>query len=135
MSSLQGWCRVEEFNEPVHYDFTPKMKKDFKERKISRTSLAPVWGQESYYFNDPVWELNSGPRQNDNPMIKYQQDWVETKLQCPFCNHDYWNLTYAVTLRPSEESIFDPQKIFYILLCPKCERAVEAIPRKLVDVI
>lgn len=124
---------MEEFKPPVGYDFTLLMKQDLKKRRISQTTLVYVWGQDSDYFGDVAWELNSGPRMNDDPMVKYQQEWVEMRLICPFCNHDHWNQTNAVTLRPSEEEVFDPEKEFYIMLCPKCERAVEVIPRKIID--
>ncbi len=120
------------FTPPAQFDFTPELIGIFKKSKMSTTTLAPLWGQPIEYFDDYDLELNSGPRQNNDPKIKYQQEWVGKNLFCPFCLHDSWVLTYAMRLRKPEELWYDPHKFFYTLVCPKCKRAVEAIPRELV---
>lgn len=117
---------------PVSLEFTPDLYEEFNKRLISQTSMAPVWGQHRSYFGEMEWELNAFGRMNNNKKIKWQQEWVEINMWCPFCLHTKWNLTYAHVLEKADEYVYDPERQYYALLCPKCERCVECIPRQLV---
>jgi hypothetical protein len=120
------------FTSPTTLDFSPSMRRNYEEFKISNTSFGPLWGQHISYFDDNWIELNAGPRQNDDSHVKYQQNWVEQNLYCPFCFHTDWNLTYAVSLKEPERIWYDPEDTMYALVCPRCERVVEAIPKELI---
>jgi hypothetical protein len=122
-----------DFEPPGQLEFTPELRKNFHKYKISKTSLAPLWGQPAIYCDEYDFELNAGPRQNSDPKVKYQQQWVETSLSCPFCLHTDWVLTYAMRLGKAEELWYDPQGFYYLLPCPKCQRIVDIIPRKVVN--
>lgn len=124
-----------EFERPIPLDFQPKHQKAFEASRMSKTSLAPVWGQHASFFSEPLLELNAGPKQTFDGFVKYQQAWVERNLLCPFCDHVNWNMTYCVAFHPPEQFIYDPSQEFYVLLCPKCERAAECIPRQLVGAL
>lgn len=117
---------------PETLDFTPEHYEKFDQLKISETSLAPVWGQPREYFGEQEWELNAFGRMSNDPRIKYQQEWVEENLECPFCEHIDWNETYACVLKEPEIWVYDKHKQYYVLLCPKCERCVEALPRQII---
>lgn len=120
------------FTPPPQLEFTPELVKRFKSYKISGTELAPLWGQYIDYFDNYEFELNAGPRQNNDPKVKYQQEWVARNIHCPFCLHDDWAMTYAMKLGKPEQQWYDPDGLFYVLICPKCHRAVEALPRQLI---
>jgi len=120
------------FKAPESIDFLPQHYEKFKDYKISNTALAPLWGQHRSYFGEQVWELNAFGRMNYDKGVKWQQTWVEENLTCPFCHHTEWNLTYAMALAPSEAFVYDKEDNFYALICPSCERCVEAIPRTLI---
>ena len=121
------------FRSPTALDFTPHLKERFKESKMSLTNLAPLWGQHISYFGELGLELNAGPRQNNDPKVRYQQDWIDRNLGCPFCMHTNWALSYAMELREPEQQWYDPHNFFYTLMCHKCERAVEVVPKELVE--
>jgi hypothetical protein len=134
----QVWVDIIDAPPPGHHpphalDFTPLHYEKFKASTISKTPMAPLWGQPISYFNELVVELNAGPPQVQEPKVRYQQAWVERNIKCPFCYHSEWALAFVYNLRPEDEWVYDPQKQYYAFLCPRCVRCVESIPRQLVN--
>ncbi len=111
---------------PLPLVFTEKEKVAFKQMSISEAPLAPLYGQNATYFGKPVIEFNSGFDQGqvEGYPVAYRQKWVR-KMTCPFCSHDDWNQTVAVELREPEKEYYSNE--YLALICPRCDRCVDAI--------
>jgi hypothetical protein len=117
------------YRRPERFDFSPQELKYFRGRKISRTPVAPLYGQHRDYFGETVLELNANPDlgQMEDWPVRYRQGWIE-RIVCPFCQWEGFSSIHAVALRYPEQVHYSGD--YLMLICPRCERAIESIPYK-----
>ncbi len=111
---------------PHRFELSPPQLQIFESTNISKTPVAPLFGQEREYFGSTVLELNSNPDmgQDGEWPVRYRQGWIE-KISCPFCPWSGYSSIEAVSLRYPEQVRYSSE--YLILICPRCERAIESI--------
>lgn len=121
---------------PLTRDFTTAQLDDFHLRRtMSGTPVAPLWGQHRNYFWEPVVEFDTGPLQEHDGDIRriFRQDWLLKIPPCPFCNLDPINSVLVYALRPPDQLVYSGD--YYIMACPRCERAMDALKVETVEKI
>jgi hypothetical protein len=122
------------FREPSPLHWMPAHRAIFPRYAISKTHLAPLWGQDApAYCERPVMELNAGEHlgvdiartEHGAYPIAYRQEWV-SRLACPFCFAQNLNWVVVWRLFPTEANFFGTADL--PCACPKCERIVETVP-------
>lgn len=115
-----------DFKYPARLEFDGNQLSYFDSSPISKSPLAPMFGQKSDYLDEELFVLDSGPDQDFNRETTtiFRQTWLD-KMLCPFCNLTGFSRASICVPRPPEQAHYGSG---FLVLCPRCDRVTNTLP-------